>query len=972
MTTIHGFELIRQQPIPELNTQARLLRHVQTGAELLSLENDVENKVFGMVFRTPPADSTGVPHIMEHAVLGGSRKYQVKEPFVELIKGSLYTFLNAMTSPDKTSYPVASQNLQDFYNLVDVYLDAVLYPLITPYHLQQEGWHYELEHPDDPLIYKGVVFNEMKGGYSSPDNLFNRYNQLSLFPDNVYKHDAGGDPQEIPNLTYEQFKQFHEQYYHPSNARVFFYGDDDPKERLRILNEYLKDFEAIEPDSAVSLQAPFSEPKRLTFPYDAGEEADSARKGMVRVNWLLPENHDPALTMALSILSHALVSTPASPLRKVLIDSGLGEDLSGWGLSTHLRQMTFAVGLKGIDPEEAGKVESLILDTLSRLAREGIEREMVEAAVNTIEFQLRENNTGRFPRGMSLMFRAMSTWIHDGDPLGPLAFEAPLAAVKERLASDDGFLQTLIRTHLIDNPHRVTVLFKPDHELGRQQEAAEKEKLAQIKAAMSAAEIESIIENTKRLKRLQETPDTPEALAAIPRLGLDDLEREAKPIPLAVSQQDGSQILYHDLFTNGIVYLDLGFNLHLLPQELLPYAQLFGRALVEMGSETEDFVRLSQRIGAKTGGISAVTFTSAIKNGDQGSAWLFLRGKATTTQTADLLAIMRDVLLTVRLDNPERFRQIVLNAKAQNESGLVPSGHQVVNTRLRAHFNEADWAAEQIGGISYLFFLRRLAEEIEENWTAVLDRLEQVRQLLVSRNGLICNVTLDEDNWSRFRPQLDEFLASLPDRPPQLVYWTPEYPSGNEGLTIPAKVNYVSKGACLYDLGYDLHGSVEVIGKFLRTTWLWEKVRVQGGAYGGFSSFDRRSGVFSYLSYRDPNLLSTLENYDATVAYLRRLDLSEGELVKSIIGAIGALDAYQLPDAKGYASMIRHLLGETDADRQRFRDQVLSTTAADFRAFADVLDEARKQGLVVVLGSQEAIEAANAAKGDWLRVSKVM
>lgn len=977
MENSHGFELIREEEIAELNTRARLFRHLKTGAELLSLENDDENKSFGISFRTPPADSTGLPHIMEHAVLGGSRKYQVKEPFVELVKGSLNTFINAVTFPDFTTYPVASQNLQDFYNLIEVYLDAVFYPLITQHHLEQEGWHYELENPDDPLIYKGVVFNEMKGAYSSPDNLLYRYSRQSLFPENIYGLDAGGDPKEIPNLTYEQFRRFHQTFYHPSNARIFFYGDDDPEERLRLLDSYLREFEMQAVDSAVPLHPPFAEPQRFTFPYSVDPGDDTTRKHMIQLNWVLPENNNPELTMALSVLSYALVSTPASPLRKALIDSGLGEDLTGGGLSTHGRQMTFAVGLKGVAAADVDRVETLILETLETLATDGLEDEMVEAAVNTIEFSLRENNTGSFPRGLSLMFRALSTWLYDRDPLAMLFYEAPLTAVKERLQGGKDYLSRLIRHHLLQNPHRVTVILRPDPDLRQQEEAAELERLAQIRAGMSEADIQAIIQNSRELKRRQETPDPPEALAALPMLTLADLDRENKLIPLEVSQAHEATILYHDLFTNGIVYLDVGFNMRALPPALLPYVSLFGRALLEMGTETEDFVKLSQRIGRKTGGIHHATLVSAadgngIPSSSETAAWFFLRGKATMDNTQEMLDILRDILLTVKLDNQERFRQIVLKAKAGKEAGLIPGGHSVVNTRLRSYFHPAEWASEQMGGLDYLFFLRRLADAIENDWPSVLSHLEEIRRLVINRQGMVCNVTLDTANWAQFEPQLNHFLTTLPTGPVEASPWSAPVTRTPEGLVIPAQVNYVGKGANLYELGYEMDGSIFVITNYLRTTWLWEKVRVQGGAYGGFCSFDRRSGVFSYLSYRDPNLLQTLENYDRTADFLRQVDISQDELAKNIIGTIGSIDAYQLPDAKGYTSMVRYLLGESDESRQQLRDEVLSTTTDDFRAFADILARIKESGLVVVMGSPEAITAANEAGGGWLNITKVM
>jgi presequence protease len=972
MTITYGFEQIDERFIEELNTKAVLYRHVKTGAELLSLSNDDENKVFGVTFATPPADSTGLPHILEHSVLGGSRKYRVKEPFVELVKGSLKTFLNAMTGADRTMYPVASTNLQDFYNLIDVYLDAVFYPLLTPQHLEQEGWHYELDDKDDPLRYKGIVFNEMKGVYSSPDDLLHRYNSQYLFPDNAYSLDFGGDPQVIPELTYEQFKQFHEAYYHPSNARIFFYGDDDPVERLRLLDKWLSEFEANPIEAMIDVHTPFSQPRRVVERYAIDAESDSNKKGMIMVSWVLPEITEPTLIMSLNILSDALVGTSAAPLRKALIDSGLGEDVTGDGLSGSMRQMTFSIGLKGIDLSAADAVESLIIETLAALAEKHIEKDTVDAALNTLEFDLRENNTGSYPRGLLLMMRTLHNWLFNRDPIATLQYEAPLTAVKAQLQDSTGYLSDLIRRYLLDNNHRLTLILEPDPSLQQELETAEQEKLATIKAGMDQAQLEAVIANTQALKRLQEQPDSPEALATIPRLTLADLDKENKPVPLEVSQMQGAKLLYHDLFTNGIVYLDLGFDLHVLPPELLPYVKLYGRCLTQIGTETEDFVTLSQRIGRQTGDVSASSYVSGTHLNDEAAVYLFLRGKATMSQTTDLLAIMRDILLTLKLDNQERFRQMVLESKARKEASVIPAGHSVANARLQSQFSEAGWVAEQMGGVSYLFFLRELALAVENDWPSVLAKLEQIHHLIINRNALIVNVTLENDNWQQFRPQLDEFLTHLPAGNGQRATWQRDLHPPYEGLTIPAQVNYVVKGVNLYEHGYQLDGSISVIGNFLRTSWLWEKIRAQGGAYGAMCSFNRHDGTFVFLSYRDPNLLETLANYDKTADFLRGLELNEGELVKSIIGTISSMDSYQLPDAKGHSSMMRYLTGYTDEARQTYREQILTTTTADFKAFADTLTQVRDNGRIVVLGSAEAIKAANEQLATPLALTKVM
>jgi hypothetical protein len=972
MTIIHGFQLQREQSIRELKTHARFYRHAKTGAELLSLSNEDENKVFGITFRTPPSDSTGIAHILEHSVLCGSRKYPVKEPFVELLKGSLQTFLNAFTYPDKTCYPVASQNLQDFYNLIDVYLDAVFYPRLTPFVFQQEGWHYELENPDGPLFYKGVVFNEMKGAYSSPDNVLSEKSLQSLFPDNTYGFDSGGNPKHIPDLTFEQFLTFHRKYYHPSNARIYFYGDDNHEERLRLVNSYLMDFDAIEIDSAIRMQASFEKSRRFVHSFMVGKEETTPAKGMITLNWLMSETMDPKINFSLHMLEYILLGMPASPLRKALIDSGLGEDIAGEGLGSELRQIYFSTGLKGIEIENSEAIEALIMETLTSLAEKGIDPRTVEAATNTIEFRLRENNSGHFPQGLHLMLRSLTTWLYDGDPLALFAFEAPLGKIKSGLQANSAFFQEMIYRFFLNNPHRTTLILKPDSALGEKDEAAEKDRLAKARAGMNPDQLGEVADNTIKLKRLQETPDAPGALATIPVLKLADLERENKTIPLVHLDRQGTPILFHDLFTNGVAYLDLGFNIHALPDKYLPYVPLFGRALVEMGTEKEDFVTLTQRISRKTGGIRPQSFISTVKDARQSAAWLFLRAKAMVNQTGSLMDILRDVLLTVRLDNKERFRQMVLEEKARAEQKLVPAGHQVVNLRLRAHFGESHWAAEQMGGISHLFFLRGLIDRIEKSWPDVLSVLEEMHRLLVNRRAMILNVTLDKKSWPGFERQIHQALGAMPDAPVAVTDWATKGTPLFEGMTIPSQVNYVGKGANLYELGYRFHGSALVITRYLRNSYLWDRIRVQGGAYGAFCLFDRLSGVLTFVSYRDPNLIKTIEAFDNTAAFLRDLELDDQELTKSIIGAIGDLDAHMLPDTKGYTSLLRYLSHDTEEARQQLRDEVLATGKDDFRAFGTMLEEVKRSGVVKALGSPGAIDAAASDRPGWLNVLKVL
>ena len=966
-----AFTLVREENIPEINSVAKLYVHKRTGARLLSIINEDENKVFGINFRTTPKDSTGVPHILEHSVLNGSEKYPVKEPFVELLKGSLATFVNAFTFPDKTCYPVASQNVQDFYNLIDVYVDAVLHPLISEQTLMQEGWHYEINDPSEPLTYKGVVFNEMKGAYSSPDGVLETRVVQSLFPKHIYGVDSGGDPRHIPDLTYENFRGFWETYYHPSNSFIYFYGNDDPEQRLKLMEGYLKPYKKKKVKSTVPLAKPFKRPKKVEHAYDAGDDKDIEKKHYLVVNWKLPDTSDPVLNFSLRILGHILIGTPASPLKKALLDSGLGEDLAGIGLETELRQVIFSTGPKGTRKRHAKKIEKLIFDTLESLVRDDIDPDMVAASMNTVEFRLRENNTGAYPVGIALMRRVLTTWIHDEDPFKLLAFEGPLNEIKQRLASDPRYFEGLIRAHLLDNAHRTTLRLKPDPELGKLLDEEEKARLAKIRESLNGNQMAEMVENTKKLKRRQETPDPAEALETLPVLKLEDLDKKNKSIPIEVLEVQDTKVLYHDLFTNGIVYLDLGFDLHALPTELLPLTEIFARALLETGTDKEDYVKLSQRIGKSTGGIHGTAVTATAFGSRQSVAKLFLRGKATVAESAELLNILKDVLLSAKLDNRERIKQMVLEEKAGLESSLVPRGHVYVNQRLRSQFGESGWAKDQMSGIGYLFALRELATDIDKKWKSVLKKLEAMREALINRQAILCNVTLDSTNWEAFKPQLESFLSALPERELTIAPFAVQPSQSKEGLTIPAQVNYVGKGANLYDLGYEYDGSADVIVGYLRMAYLWEKIRVQGGAYGAFSVFDDSSGVFTFISYRDPNIAATIDNYDRAAAFLKGLDssrLSDNELTKAIIAAIGDLDAYQLPDAKGYTSMLRYLTHRTDELRQEIRDQVLSTNGEDFIAFGEVLEKVAQSDAVTVLGSQNAIEAANVG----LEVTKVL
>ena len=967
-----GFELVREQSISELDTAARLFRHRRTGAEVLSLTNRDENKSFAVTFRTLPSDDTGVAHILEHSVLSGSRKYPVKELFVELLKGSCATFINAMTYPDKTCYPVASTNLKDFYNLVDVYFDVVFNPLLESHTLDQEGWHFELDGPNAPLSYKGVVFNEMKGAYSLQDAHIGEQITRALLPNTIYANSSGGDPRHIPELSHARWREFHHRFYHPSNARICFWGDDPEETRLRIVDEALKPFDRQPVSETIALQSRFTAPRRSSglVPAAAADAQDG--KGAVSIGWLLSDGDDtPEVRIAIRVLKEILVGSPASPLRKALLDSGLGEDLIGGAEWDEMRQPAFVTGLKGVTEADRDRVEPLVLGTLENLVRLGIDPAAADAALNTIEFALRENGT--WARGIGTILRSFETWLYDGDPIAALAFEQPLAAVRAGLQKNPRYFEEMIEQYLLTNPHRSMIWHAPDAELLARQEVEEKARLAKIRSGLGDEDLRQITAKTLELKRRQETPNSPAALAKLPMLHLADLDRKNTAIPREVMTLGGRPVLHHSLATNGIAYVDIGFDLRTLSGDELAYVPVLARALTELGTDQEDEVTFTHRIARHTGGIDPHAFALTKTDARSTAAWLMLRGKATVAKASELIAILRDLLLSARLDQRERLRRLVLEEKARLESSLVPAGSYYCGLRLKAAANESGFANEQMYGVSQLAFLRQLATEAETNWPATLARLSAVRSKLIVRSSAIANVTVDAKAWDPMRGRIEALLGCLPEGSRTPVTWQPLIGPRNEGLIVPTQVNYVAKGTRILDFAARPTGAALAVCRWLTLAWLVPKIREQGGAYGASLDFERRSGYLALTSYRDPNLIETLATYDGTGAFLRALELSDADLARSIIGSLNGVDPYQLPSAKGFTSLTRYLIDQTEIDRQQLRDELFAATTADFRNFADVMDGVRDRGQIVVMGAEEALSEVNRTRGgDWLALSKIM
>ena len=997
-----AYEVVEKDVVSEYGAYCTLYRHKKSGAELLSVATDDDNKVFGITFRTPPEDSTGVPHILEHSVLCGSRKFKTKDPFVQLLQGSLQTFLNAFTYPDRTCYVVASQNTKDFYNLIQVYTDAVYHPraISDPNVHAQEGWHLELENKEDPLTYKGVVYNEMKGVYSSPDSLLMRASQRSIFPDTTYGVDSGGDPRVIPDLSFEQFAEFHSRFYHPANSRIYFSGDDDVYTRLEMMDEYLREFDESpisKEKSKITWQPKkYTEPKKELDYYPAGP--DQPQTHMVMVNWLLndkPMSNYEELT--LGVLDHLLMGTTSSILRKNLQESGLGDAVTGGGLSDELLQATFSVGLKGVQPEKTAEVEKLILDTLEKVAKEGFEEDDIASSLNTIEFQMREFNTGSFPKGLSFMLGSMSKWLYENSPTDGLKFEEPLAKLKQEIkANGSKVFQDMLKTLIVENTHRTTVELAPSKTLEEEMLKEESDRLAEIKNKLSEDEIEEIIRKTQELKALQAAEDPPEARATIPSLELSDLKREVTEFPIEITEDEagtGIKVARHELAsTSGIAYASLAVDMSTLPLEDVALIPLLTKIMTQTGAGEYDPVALARRIGTHTGGVDVSLLTSAVhKNGVDESICndgenmvmkLLVQGKATSEKIDELFSIFKLILTDARLDSQSRVIELLKETRSRMESQVQGSGHAMMNTRMKARYRVAGYIDEMMRGLTYLENTKALLKQAEEDWPSLLARLEKIRATLLNedtcRRGMLMSVTGEKAVLDAIKPSLQSFLKDLPGKADGKEIadfynephpWVAEAkklmaekaPLVDEGFVVPTQVSYVGKSGRLYENGERIPGSAAVVARFLRNGYLWDHVRVMGGAYGGFCVFSPFSGIISFLSYRDPNLHKTIDVYDAAAdALMEAADAMENDpqaLATAIIGTIGDMDGALSPDQKGYTAFQRWLINESPEYRQRYRDEILDTKPEDFRDFARRL-KSMKDPSVAVVSSKAAFEAA--------------
>ena len=952
---LNGFRLKNFSEVEEIAAKTYEFEHSKTGAKLFFVETDDDNKVFYIGFRTPPKDDTGVAHIVEHSVLCGSKKYPLKEPFVELVKGSLNTFLNAMTYPDKTVYPVASRNAKDFRNLQDVYLDAVFNPamLTTPEILMQEGWHYEIENADAPLTYSGVVYNEMKGALSSPDDILGSKLQQATFPQNCYGFQSGGEPEAIPTLTQENFVAFHQKFYHPSNSFIYLYGDVDIAEQLAYLDrEYLSKFDRLEVDSAIDFHPAFTEMKRVAEVYPIGAEENSAEKSFLSLNLVVGDTLDTRTNLGLEILTHALFSSPAAPVRKALIDSGLGKDVDA-GMEDDLRQPTFTITLTGSEVDRAEKFYALLTAELQKLVDNGIDKTLLQASINLMEFRLREADFGLAPKGLIYGLRLLKTWLYGGDPNGYLRYEDDLAAMKRGL--DENYFEDIVKKYFLDNPHKVLMTLAPDKTFAKKRDDAQAAKLAEIKSTLTAAQVEEIISTTKKLKLRQQSPDSPEALKTIPILKREDLRKEAEHLPLQFRDLDGTRILFSNVDTHGIIYLTFYFDALKVPQEKIFHAYLLATLLGNVDTKKHSYDKLAILTNLNIGGFGA-TLRADAENGKPHAFAPRLRVfvKALKSKLAEMTDILAEIFNETIFTNKKRIRELIEQEVIGFELNLQNMAPSIVAAQLASYQTKAG-AFNAAVQLPFNKFLKELLVDFDEKFDGLVADLNDVLNRLVNRNGLIISVTATDDLYKNFTPKLSTLLKSMTiDEFKREHYSFPCKPK-NEGLYSQSRVQYVGKGANFLELGHEYTGTLNILETILRYEYFWTKIRVQGGAYGAFSSFTRAGNLF-FCSYRDPNLEKTLETFDGTADFLKNFDVSDREMDKYIIGTLSKIDKPLTPSIKGQLAADFCLRNITYADRQKSRDEILSARQEDIRALSKLVGDCMKENCLCVFGNEAVLK----------------
>lgn len=958
--TIHDlaeYEILDEHRVEDVQSDGFILRHKKSGARIAILSNNDDNKVFYIGFRTPPEDETGVPHIIEHTTLCGSKKFPVKDPFIELAKGSLNTFLNAMTYPDKTVYPVASCNDQDFKNLMDVYLDAVFNPNITKYEeiFKQEGWHYELTGKDDELKINGVVYNEMKGAYSSPDEVLSSQIYRSLFPDNTYSKDSGGNPEYIPKLTYEAYLDFYHKYYHPSNSYIYLYGDMDVVERLEWLDkEYLSLYDYKKVNSEINKQPAFDEIKNVEAQYSITMDDSQENKTYLSYNRVVGDTLDEMLYQAFDVLDYALVSSPGAPVRQALIDAGIGDDVYG-SYDAGILQPVFSFVAKNANASQADEFESIIESTLKEVVKTGINKEALLAGINSSEFKFREADFGQFPKGLLFGLNCLDSWLFD-DMKPFIHLECLGTFAKLRKAVDTDYFEKLIQEYLLDNTHGSSVTVKPKRGLGNEREEALAKELSDYKASLSDEEIKKLIEDTEHLKKYQEEPSSDEDLRKLPMLTRADMKKNAMPFSNIEDELLDVKVVRHDIESNGIDYISFLFDAGDFAQSELGYLGFFTNALGLVSTEKYSYTDLANATNIYTGGISTGTASHPdIKDRNNFVFKFEVKLKVLEKNLDKALELMEQMLLSSDFTDTKRLGELVAQIKARLQANLSSSGHLVAAMRSMSSFSRYALYQDELKGIAFYRSICRIEKELSESPKSVSDKLAAIAKKLFARNRMLISFTGNNEAYGNAKPSLEKVIAGFNKISAVGNQAEVHFNTAKEAFIDASQIQYVAKTGDFICEGYEYTGALRLLRIILSYDYLWINVRVKGGAYGCMNTF-LRSGESYFVSYRDPNLSDTLDVYDRIPEYIKSFSPDERDMTKYIIGTFSALDTPMNPEAKGSRSLSAYLEGITYEQIQKERNEILNAQPEDIRRLADLVEAVLKKDSICVIGNENMIK----------------
>ena len=958
--TIHDlaeYEILDEHRVEDVQSDGFILRHKKSGARIAILSNNDDNKVFYIGFRTPPEDETGVPHIIEHTTLCGSKKFPVKDPFIELAKGSLNTFLNAMTYPDKTVYPVASCNDQDFKNLMDVYLDAVFNPNITKYEeiFKQEGWHYELTGKDDELKINGVVYNEMKGAYSSPDEVLSSQIYRSLFPDNTYSKDSGGNPEYIPKLTYEAYLDFYHKYYHPSNSYIYLYGDMDVVERLEWLDkEYLSLYDYKKVNSEINKQPAFDEIKNVEAQYSITMDDSQENKTYLSYNRVVGDTLDEMLYQAFDVLDYALVSSPGAPVKQALIDAGIGDDVYG-SYDAGILQPVFSFVAKNANASQADEFESIIENTLKEVVKTGINKEALLAGINSSEFKFREADFGQFPKGLLFGLNCLDSWLFD-DMKPFIHLECLGTFAKLRKAVDTDYFEKLIQEYLLDNTHGSSVTVKPERGLGNEREEALAKELSDYKASLSDEEIKKLIEDTEHLKKYQEEPSSDEDLRKLPMLTRADMKKNAMPFSNIEDELLDVKVVRHDIESNGIDYISFLFDAGDFAQSELGYLGFFTNALGLVSTEKYSYTDLANATNIYTGGISTGTASHPdIKDRNNFVFKFEVKLKVLEKNLDKALELMEQMLLSSDFTDTKRLGELVAQIKARLQANLSSSGHLVAAMRSMSSFSRYALYQDELKGIAFYRSICHIEKELSESPKRVSDKLAAIAKKLFARNRMLISFTGNNEAYGNAKPSLEKVIAGFDKMSAIGNQAEVHFNTAKEAFIDASQIQYVAKTGDFICEGYEYTGALRLLRIILSYDYLWINVRVKGGAYGCMNTF-LRSGESYFVSYRDPNLSDTLDVYDRIPEYIKSFSPDERDMTKYIIGTFSALDTPMNPEAKGSRSLSAYLEGITYEQIQKERNEILNAQPEDIRRLADLVEAVLKKDSICVIGNENMIK----------------